>query len=261
MCWAGPTRKMTTPDKPDKKQLDILELLTTDWGKLSLSDWDTLAKGFLAELRLRKSDPNTDNRVSMAVTMMNFTAKPQQQWKFILAAVSLAGSDDELGHIAAGPIEHLLAWHGKDWIDSVDQQAAKDPTFARALTNVWRNQMTDDVWARVQTLQKQVTQPLQFSKPEYWQACAQKGKFHAVKGRHEKALEEYDKAIEAKPDYYLAWCGKGNALIALGRYEEALLAYDKALEIKPDEDRATLKKKVALAALNGDTPPPLQFHF
>ena len=51
-----------------------------------------------------------------SVVMMNFTARPEQQWKFILAAVNHANSDDELGHLAAGPIEHLLGWHGEKFI-------------------------------------------------------------------------------------------------------------------------------------------------
>lgn len=46
-------------------------------------------------------------------------------------------------------------------------------------------------------------------------------------GRHEEALQAYDKAIEIDPGDKRAWNGKGLALTNLGRYEEALQAYDK----------------------------------
>ena len=52
-----------------------------------------------------------DADIGEAVVLMNFTARPESQWEFILAAVAFAESDDELAHIAAGPVEHLLGWH------------------------------------------------------------------------------------------------------------------------------------------------------
>jgi hypothetical protein len=133
--------------------------LDKKWEGFSLSDWTDFAELWLAELRGSTSDK--ESNMSVLVTMMTFTATPEQQWKFILAAVSLAESDNELGHIAAGPIEHLLGWHGESYIDLVELQAAKDSKFARTLTGVWQYMMTDDVWSRVQTLQEQVSNPLQ----------------------------------------------------------------------------------------------------
>jgi hypothetical protein len=131
------------------------------WEKFGHSDWTAFAEAWLTELRVSTSDTESD--VGMSVTLMNFTATPEQQWRFILVAVSLAESDDELGHIAAGPIEHLLGWHGEGYIDIVEQQAAKDLKFARTLTGVWQYKMTDDVWSRIQVLQEQVNNPLQCS--------------------------------------------------------------------------------------------------
>ena len=75
-------------------------------------------------------------------------------------AVALAGSDDELSHIAAGPIEHLLGWHGEDYIYLVEEQAAADLKFARTLTGVWRYKMSDEVWSRVEWLKALVREPL-----------------------------------------------------------------------------------------------------
>jgi hypothetical protein len=79
------------------------------WDQLSAGDWNALGQSWIAELRGTPSDSEDD--VGQTVVMMNFTARPEHQWQFILAAIAHA-SDDELGHIAAGPIEHLLGKHG-----------------------------------------------------------------------------------------------------------------------------------------------------
>ena len=96
----------------------------------------------------------------MSVVAMNFSATPDVQWRFILIAVSLAESDDELSYVAAGPIEHLLGWHGESFIDVVENEAASNPKFARALTSVRQYMMSDEVWSRVRTLQRAVSELL-----------------------------------------------------------------------------------------------------
>ena len=108
---------------------------------------------------VRSGDEESD--AGMSVVSMNFSAPPEVQWRFILIAVSLSESDDELGHIAAGPIEHLLGWHGESFIDVVEDEVTSNPKFARALTGVWQYMMSDEVWSRVQQLKECVSQPLQ----------------------------------------------------------------------------------------------------
>jgi hypothetical protein len=120
------------------------------WERLGPSDWDAFAQTWLAELRA--SSVNEESDVRQSVVMMNFTATAEQQWRFILAALAHAESDDELGHIAAGPVEHLLGKHGERCIDEVERLAAVDPKFARIMSGVWQHMMADEVWARVQAL-------------------------------------------------------------------------------------------------------------
>lgn len=61
-------------------------------------------------------------------------------------------ADEELGHIAAGPMEHLMGCHGADYIEEVEAQAASDQMFAWMLAGVWKFMMNDEVWGRVQAL-------------------------------------------------------------------------------------------------------------
>ena len=126
------------------------------WNQLSDSDWDQFAKAWIAELQNGPGSSQSD--VGQSVVMMNFTASSDQQWQFIVAAVAHA-SDDELGHIAAGPLEHLLGHNGTKYIDRVEQRAEADPKFARMLAGVWRYMMTDEVWARVEALKAKSSGP------------------------------------------------------------------------------------------------------
>jgi hypothetical protein len=119
------------------------------WDRLTSSDWDAFARSWIAELRGNQTASQRD--AGQSVVMMNFTARPEHQWQFILAAIAHA-SDDELGHIAAGPIEHLLGKHGGEYIERVELRAEADAKFARMLAGVWKHLMTDEVWARVEAL-------------------------------------------------------------------------------------------------------------
>ena len=52
-------------------------------------------------------------------------------------------------------------------------------------------------------------------------------------GRHEEALECYDKALAVDPRLADAWRSKGDSLGDLGRHEEAIECFDEALAIDP----------------------------
>jgi hypothetical protein len=125
------------------------------WNALNDSDWEAFARAWLAELR---GDPESpESEMGQTVVMMNFTAAPEHQWKFIICAVTAAESDEELKSIAAGPMEHLLGKHGESWIGAVEDQAARDPKFVKMIGGVWKSMMTDEVWDRVQKLQARNT--------------------------------------------------------------------------------------------------------
>jgi hypothetical protein len=103
----------------------------------------------------RTKDPKFHNAMQR-VTAMTFISKPELQWDVILEAVSQASDDDDLGHIAAGPIEGLLGRHGDAWIERVEARAKQDLKFARAMTGVWKYMMKDDVWERVKAVKSLV---------------------------------------------------------------------------------------------------------
>lgn len=53
-------------------------------------------------------------------------------------------------------------------------------------------------------------------------------------GKHEEALEYFQKIIAIEPDFQKAHYGLGTTYFSLGRFEDALLSFRKAMELDPD---------------------------
>jgi hypothetical protein len=143
------------------------------WQRLTPAQWDDLARAWLAEIRASAAAPDSvepeesdESSAGGVVTMMNFTADPEQQWQFIQTAMAQAATDDELGAIAAGPVEHLLGWHGPAYIEQIERWAAIDTKAARMVTGVWKYMMSDDLWMRVRAIQARVAHPLSAYQPD-----------------------------------------------------------------------------------------------
>ena len=76
--------------------------------------------------------------------------EPEKGWKAILAALSDKRLKSSLGVLAAGPLEDLLSFHGKEFIERVEKEAKTNPAFAHLLGGVWQSNMSVDVWDRIQ---------------------------------------------------------------------------------------------------------------
>ena len=77
------------------------------------------------------------------------TDEPEAAWAAVLEILGRPLSDEQTANLAAGPLETLLAWHGPQVIDRVEDQARVDPRFRHLLGGVWRHGMSDGVWDRV----------------------------------------------------------------------------------------------------------------
>jgi hypothetical protein len=74
-------------------------------------------------------------------------------WDFILAAMTREHNDESLAFFAAGPLEDFLSEYGDTVIGRVENEAERSRLFQRAVSGVWRNDISDGVWARVRALQ------------------------------------------------------------------------------------------------------------
>ena len=72
------------------------------------------------------------------------------------------------------------------------------------------------------------------SEPDDAAAYYDRGYSYYRLGQHERAIEEYDKAILLNPDYDAAHFARGFSYDSLGQYERAIQDYDQAVQLDPD---------------------------
>ena len=128
------------------------------WDELADSDWHAFAKLWNAELCEEVAPcslpdlpwllDNPPDLASDYVVPMNFSASPEAQWKFIIAAY-WSGNEKTFGHLTAGPVEHLLGTYGDRCIEAFEQMADDDPLFANMLKGCFQNRMSESVWGRL----------------------------------------------------------------------------------------------------------------
>lgn len=75
------------------------------------------------------------------------------------------------------------------------------------------------------------------------------GDENMFRGEFEKAVQNYEKAIEFQSDSARAWHSRATALEALGKYEEAVASYDTALKCDSGNAECWFNKGIVLKKL------------
>lgn len=108
---------------------------------------DAIIEGYLTEVR----DPDAGADWASGVLDDLLVGAPRAGWPLLREIVRRA-PDDTLDALGAGPLETLLAAHGFDMIDAIEEEAAGSPNLRVALAGVWRNRIPELVWSRVRAL-------------------------------------------------------------------------------------------------------------
>jgi hypothetical protein len=101
------------------------------------------------DMVLLNRDNSATQWASDAIMDLSFE-DPEVLWEFILEVLQRDPPTEVVEVLAAGPLEDYLAKYGEKVIDRVEARAKSDPNFRSLLGGVWRNSMSDEVWARVQ---------------------------------------------------------------------------------------------------------------
>lgn len=75
-------------------------------------------------------------------------------WNLIMELFQRAKSDYQLACLASGLLEDFLVAHGRNFIDRVERAALSNSKFRETLVAVWKNEIPDDVWARIENARK-----------------------------------------------------------------------------------------------------------
>lgn len=76
--------------------------------------------------------------------------EPEASWRLIMELFLRSASDYQLACLASGPLETLLAVRGGDFIDRIEHIALTNDRFRETLVGVWKNQIPEDVWSRIE---------------------------------------------------------------------------------------------------------------
>ena len=67
--------------------------------------------------------------------------------------------------------------------------------------------------------------------------------------QYERAISDYNKAIELNPNFALAYNNRGWAYYCLKKYQQALKDFDKAIELNPNNTQAKNNRAACLKAM------------
>jgi hypothetical protein len=84
------------------------------------------------------------------------TDQQEVAWSATLRLLGRDLTQEQLELLAAGPLETLLAHHGEAFIERVEREAQNNPRFNHLLGGVWRHEMPEEIWQRVQNARKEV---------------------------------------------------------------------------------------------------------
>jgi hypothetical protein len=73
----------------------------------------------------------------------------EEVWAAILEVLAREPSSTVIQNLAAGPLEDLLEYWGPVFIDRVEVEARRNPSFRHLLGGVWQCS-TPEVWQRIQ---------------------------------------------------------------------------------------------------------------
>jgi len=79
---------------------------------------------------------------------------PEMAWLVILQLAQMELTEDQVALLAAGPMENLLAQHGGAFIDRIEEEARVNARFNHLLGGVWRQEMPEAIWERVERARK-----------------------------------------------------------------------------------------------------------
>ena len=86
--------------------------------------------------------------------------------------------------------------------------------------------------------------------PNYAEAYYNRGTAYAGLNQHERAIEDFNKAIELNPNYAEAYYNRGVAYAGLNQHERAIEDFNRAIALNPNYAKAYNNRGVAYAELN-----------
>mgnify|MGYP005806571543 CR=1 FL=1 len=125
---------------------------------ISDRDLESLADAWIRyqQAALRQPSGVDEKADFTAVKVVSELSRRDPRSTIALIRVVLAKVSDEemLAVLAAGPLEDVLAKHGAEVIDDVENLAHQDHRFRELLFGVWKNMIDAATWERLERLRR-----------------------------------------------------------------------------------------------------------
>jgi hypothetical protein len=123
-------------------------------GKSSrLNDDEGLIDSWLAMHHAREDSAEYKENMWAEFELSNLAQDdPETCWELILEILRRDQTPKVIQGLAAGALEDLLGAHGPEFIGRVEERAQADKHFQHLLGGVWQNEMTEEIWKRVQSV-------------------------------------------------------------------------------------------------------------
>ena len=77
---------------------------------------------------------------------------PKECWQVVLDILSATNDEWVLTNLGAGPIESMLSFNPEETIAMIEREAPQNSKLRSTLSNVWRNNIPDDTWSKLQAI-------------------------------------------------------------------------------------------------------------
>ena len=115
---------------------------------------EALADLWLADHRQAgelREPPGDDDLPWSVDCVFELDAYPELVWVFVLQVIARAETRHQIGMLAAGALEDLIANHGATVIERIETEARRSPRFRYTLTGVWpQGNRGTAIWARIE---------------------------------------------------------------------------------------------------------------
>ena len=128
-----------------------------DWKNLTTKDIEELAENWFTEIDVNDCARREYRDI---VEDLHTYTDDKFLWEFIFTAMVIAANDGDLEHLAAGPMYFFIERYGDDWIKIIEQTARSSSSFAKLLTGVWKCNLSESIWTRIEAIQTNVPDPL-----------------------------------------------------------------------------------------------------
>ena len=119
---------------------------------MNADDIEALANAWLAQYDSGESAKDAAHSWAFGTLYDLCSDAPDVAWAVTEAILRHELTPHLKSVVAAGPIEQLLAEHGEQIIERIENRARADAGFKALLGGVWKNRMTDTIWRRVQNV-------------------------------------------------------------------------------------------------------------